>query len=306
MKTGLFNFLKKLAIFIVILFIVDRAVGAVLTHYFYKISSTEAARISYAVNEAKEDMIIFGSSRANHHYVPTVFEDSLHLKCFNAGVDGEFIIYHDCVLKCILKRATPQVIILDVNPDEFSTKKNDQVYSELALLLPYYNSHREIDSLVNLKSMGERYKVVSDMYRYNSLISTIAINNLIHKTDTSIHGYCPLYRTLKGPQPVLDVTGDTELDTVKLDVFRSFIREAMAAGSKLYIFISPSYQKRNAVPNTILTASRISNEMHVPFYDFSKDERFTTHPEFFSDGSHLNDKGARLYSQIVYNLIKKS
>jgi hypothetical protein len=306
MKTGLLKFLKKMLLFVAILFLVDRAAGAILGHFFHKISSTEAARISYAVNEAREDVIIFGSSRANHHYVPTVFEDSMHLACFNAGIDGEFIVYHDCVLKCILKRTAPKVIILDVNPDEFSTKRNEEVYSELGLLLPYYNSHEEIDSLVNLKSKAEKYKVYSDMYRYNSLLSTIAINNIMKKKDTSIHGYCPLYRKINGPQTELDISGDTELDSLKLTVFKSFIKEAQAAGSKLYIFISPSYLKRNAIPNTITSASRICQDNHVPFFDFSRDTLFVTHPEYFSDASHLNDEGARLYSKMVYAKIKKS
>ena len=50
----------------------------------------------------KADLLVFGSSRANHHYVPEVFEDSLKLTFYNTGKDGSgiFITLHYCDLFC--------------------------------------------------------------------------------------------------------------------------------------------------------------------------------------------------------------
>lgn len=304
MKSPFIQFGKKLVIFLAILFVVDRALGKVLSHYFLKVNSSEAARINYAVNEADEDIVIFGSSRANHHYVPSVFENCTHLSCYNAGIDGECILYHDCVLKCMLKRDAPKIVVLDINTDEFSTWRNEEVYSKLSALLPYYYSHKEIQPIVDLKSQYEKYKVFSDAYRYNSMAFTIAVNNVLNKKDTSIHGYCPLYRKLSGPPDQFDMSHGQSLDSVKVEIFKTFIRETQAAGCKLLVCISPSYQKRNGVTKTISMAQKLCNERHVPFYDFSQDPFFQVHPEYFFDASHLNDDGAKLYSKLVCDKIK--
>ena len=46
----------------------------------------------YVCKESTEDVLIFGSSRAKHHYVPDVIEDSLKVSCYNTGEDGNGII----------------------------------------------------------------------------------------------------------------------------------------------------------------------------------------------------------------------
>ena len=38
------------------------------------------------------DVLIMGSSRAHHHYVPEIISDSLGLSCYNTGKDGNGII----------------------------------------------------------------------------------------------------------------------------------------------------------------------------------------------------------------------
>jgi lysophospholipase L1-like esterase len=43
----------------------------------------------------------------------------------------------------------------------------------------------------------------------------------------------------------------------------------------------------------------------VPFFDYSHDETLISRPELFSDFLHLNDKGARIFSEMVIDRILK-
>jgi hypothetical protein len=44
--------------------------------------------VTYSVEGTKADLLIFGSSRANRHYLPDNFEKRMNLSCFNIGQEG--------------------------------------------------------------------------------------------------------------------------------------------------------------------------------------------------------------------------
>lgn len=44
---------------------------------------------------------------------------------------------------------------------------------------------------------------------------------------------------------------------------------------------------------------RIAEETGTPYYNYSEDERFTGHLEYFSDADHLNNEGANLFMEII-------
>ena len=83
---------------IVLLVVADWAVGTWSEKMYYSSKYGMYKRQIYVMKEAKEDILIMGSSRAAHHYVPQIIEDSLGMTCYNAGSDGECIYYHYCLL----------------------------------------------------------------------------------------------------------------------------------------------------------------------------------------------------------------
>src|SRR5574338_1233267 len=87
------QFLIKLFSFLIILFLLDLAVGSLLKHFYFKQGSGLLYRTTYAMDSTRADILIFVSSTANHHYVPALFEDQLHLSCYNSGRDGNSILY---------------------------------------------------------------------------------------------------------------------------------------------------------------------------------------------------------------------
>jgi hypothetical protein len=299
------DFLLKLLVFLAILFLLDFSIGSILKYGYYEQDSGLLYRATYAIDSTKAEILIFGSSTANHHYSPIAFENRTHLSFYNTGRDGNTIFYNYSILQGALRRYSPKIVILDLNRGEF--KENPESYDRISSLLPYYNDHPKIRSIIQLKSPYEKYKLLSKIYPFNSMLFTIAVGTTeYNKSREYINdkkGYVPLNKVWKR-----EMTTDTsdvkyELDSNKINIFKSFITDCIKSNAKLYIFISPVFEKYTYKDSSIEVAQKIASEFKIPFYNFSSDTSFLNHNELFADILHLNNKGAKIYSNKVADKI---
>jgi len=296
-------FLFKVLFFLCILFFIDLVIGNLLKHYYFKQQSGWLYRTTYAIETTRADLLIFGASRANHHYYTSMIEEQLGKSTYNTGRDGNAIFYHYAVLQSILKRYTPKIAILDISHGEFQQNKDS--YDRISSLLPYYNSHPEIQHIVQLKSNNEQLKLISKIYPYNSLLfQIIAGNTKFNRTRESrndINGYVPLSHVWSGDVVYEDKFRSYEIDTLKIHYFKLFINDCVKSGIQLFIVISPYYVKFGGSDHSLTIAHNIAKLNHIPFFDFSNDSSFLSTPDIYADESHLNDSGARLYTAEVIN-----
>jgi hypothetical protein len=143
------RFSVNLVLLFLIVFLFDWAGGAILRYFYFSQTSGLGYRTTYSIDSTRANILVFGSSRANHHYVPEVFEDSLKMSFYNTGRDGNFLFYNYAIFKAILKRYTPKILIMDINPDELYY--NPDSYDRLSSLLPYYKDHPEIRDIIELR-----------------------------------------------------------------------------------------------------------------------------------------------------------
>jgi hypothetical protein len=281
--------------------------GSLLKFLYFKQDSGLLYRTNYAIDSTIAEILIFGASTANHHYYPKLFEDRMHMSFYNAGRDGNSIFYHYSILQGILKRYSPKIVILDFDMDEFN--KAQENYDRISSLLPYYESHPEIRSIIQLKSPYEKYKLVSKIYPFNSLIFTIAIGtlkyNISRKNINDEEGYVPLTKIWKKRIVTDTSTVKFESDSNKINTFKSFIRDCANSNVKLYIVVSPRFIKFKFKSRSIEIANKIANEFNVRFYDFSNKPLFLNNPELFADRLHLNDSGAKIFSnKVIDNILQ--
>jgi len=301
-------FLKRAVIFLAFLLTADFIIGKSLEYYYFKQYNGILYRTTYSINKTKADLLIFGSSRANHHYNPQVFEKNLHVSSYNTGRNGTGIVYYYAILRSVLKRYTPKYIILDIRPDEFLKSSNG--YDRLSMLLPYYNSHPELDSLILLRSKFERLKLLSQIYPYNSLLLAIILGNteLYKNRETEIKGYLPFFGEMNPNEPLKIITENNNetIDNDDVNVFREFLYNCISAHVKLYVYVSPVYYPSTVKEPSIAIAKQITQKYNVSFFDHSKDTTFNRKNRFFFDSFHLNHTGADLFSNIVSKEIKRS
>jgi len=295
-------FFLRLAIFVFTFFVLDALAGWLLRHYYFTQHSGSMYRTTYSMESATHDILIFGTSRATHHYKPEVFERTLGMTCYNAGKDGTQILYHYAVLESVLKRYTPKIIILDISfKDVLETDDN---YDWLSSLLPYYKKHPEIRPVVDLKSYFEKYKLLSASYPFNSAILTIAKSNGMTSNDEGKKGYLPLEKEWKGPLTAEIHKRPEQIDSIKLKYFEKFIGDCKKANITLYVMLSPVYIRFDKPSISLAAISEVCEHYKVPFYDYTTCAEFLNNPSLFQDRSHMNDKGATIYSEKVAKEIK--
>lgn len=298
-------FLFKAFMFFIFVSSIDFLVGSTLRYFYFNQITGERYRTTYDIESTTADIIIFGSSRANHHYHPGIFEKRLIQSCRNVGRDGNFLLYNYAVLKAILKRHTPKIVILDIVAEEFM--QNQYNYDNLNVLLPYYKTHPEIRDIIEMKSTTEKIKLLSQIYPYNSLLLSIALGNTEFNKNIrpDVNGYIPISKKMSSPMEFNDIPVHYEIDSIKLKIYESFIRECKKSNIKLIIVCSPYYSKFYEPIYSVAIAKEIASKNNIPFQDYSKDPLFTSNPTLFSDHSHLNDDGARIFSNKLINEIQK-
>ncbi|HEX2936721.1 MAG TPA: hypothetical protein VHO72_15305 [Bacteroidales bacterium] len=292
-------FLLKLAIFLVIVIALDFAAGSVLRYFYFKQESGLLYRTTYSIEKTTADVLVIGSSRATYHYIPVTFEKELNLTFYNAGHIGSSILYHTAILKSVLTRYTPKIVILDFNANEIS--KMQYSYDQLSSLQPYYKSHPEIRSTVELRSKFEKLKMWSSIYPYNSSLFTIAIGNteFNKKRRGDIQGFIPLTKVWNEPLQPDTQTINSDMDNYKIKAYETFIQLCKQSQIKLFIVCSPYFVKSKGENCSLKLAKEIAKRNNIAFFDHSTDTIFTHNQILFTDIDHLNENGAKIFSNMV-------
>lgn len=304
--------IKKITIgvlsFCALLIAADWAVGTWSEKMYYKSKYGIFHRQIYCLTESQDEFMILGSSRAAHHYVPQIFEDSLGMSCYNAGSDGMCIYYHYGILASRIQRGCPpKMVILEVIGTDAEVSQGATFSLEAALdrYAPHYGEFAEIDSLFAFNGWKERVKLMSKTYRYNSkLVQTIKCNYIPWPEDRGYEALTGMMQVAEGVKAadVLATTSSEEpiIEERKLLYLQKFIDDCKANNIQLVMCYSPYYGQ--SVPKSIRIIEGMAKKNDVSFINYGDDVRFQN-PEYFQDASHLNDTGARVYSKEIVRLL---
>jgi hypothetical protein len=285
-----------------LIFFCDQGIGKILRIFYFHQKAGLYHRTTYAIDSTFADIVVLGSSRAHYGYVSEIFEDKLNLNCYNAGIDQSFLLSNYAIFKAITYRYNPKLIIIDIAPSELTEYASE--YERLSFLLPYCQTHQEIKQVVSLRSPIENLKQISAIYPFNSMILHIASVNLKHYKEKlpDIKGYVPLFHKMK----------NEKIDTIKYSDF--IISENKIAALKDII---SSCQKNNIdivfVRSPIwgiyhdklcdVEIFKLFSENRVRYFDMLNQPTFINNPDFFADQYHLNDEGARVFSNMLIDKI---
>ena len=79
------KFLFRIVLFFALILVVDVVVGKVFAYMVDNAKGGDNGRNNYICNTVNADVLVFGSSRAFHHYNPIIIEDYLGKSCYNCG-----------------------------------------------------------------------------------------------------------------------------------------------------------------------------------------------------------------------------
>lgn len=254
----------------------------------------------YVCKESKDDILVFGSSRAKHHYVPDVIENALGMTCYNVGEDGNGIIMSYGFLKMITQRYSPKLIIYDVTG--YDMYQDDNV-KYLDMIKPFYYEPG-IDTLFWTVEPKTRIMMISNLYRYNTTCIRV-IGNFFHPIGSYPKGYCPLHKTMNYEPDVKEKKGG-RIDSLKLSFFESFILLTQQKGIDLICCVSPSY-KPQTDESYYEPVKQLCDQYSIVFINDCDDTDISDNRSYFQDVTHMNDVGARMFTtkltQLINNII---
>jgi hypothetical protein len=294
------KFFLKFILILSLILVCDRGVGTILKFFYFRQESGVGYKTTYSVDSTMADILIFGSSRANHSYVPEIFEDNLHFTFYNTGRDGNYILYNYAIFKAIAGRYNPRLIIMDIRPDDI--EYNATEYERLSLLLPYYKTHPEIRNIINYKGPLEKIKLISAVYPYNSLILQILMGNLNYNKERVSDN--------KGYVPILKVMEEEKIDTFQINVFtvdenkihalKDMISTSKQKNIDLVFVYSPA---RSITQDSLykIILSDLCSENGINYIDMSNHPEFISNHLYFADKDHLNNDGAKVFSTMLVN-----
>jgi hypothetical protein len=234
------------------------------------------------------DVLILGSSRANNHFVSQLFEDK-GLKTFNYGMSGAHLFEASLMLKLMTERHYKiKTVILEADLGLCNEKQSEAI---AAKFLPYIH-HSEIikKHFSDQKDFNTLYYI--PFYRYVDFDALIGFremyNTAIHKPNNTLDhlGYHPL-----GHKP-----GNMKNDLTSLKPIRN----------KYYEEIKQICKENNYQLIAVMTpmCSNVkgmdyfekANKIYPEIYNM---ENVVEGDQYFSSCGHLNDTGARMFTEIV-------
>ena len=300
------KFLVKLFIFLLIIIAIDFLFGIAMKYVIANNNSDEIGRDKFICDKMVADVLVFGSSRAEHHYNTVMMTDSLKMKSYNCGQAGYGIILSYGRLQMILKRYIPKIIIYDITPDFDILDLHDNP-KHLYRLKPFYE-REGIDSIFWTVDPTEKYKMISNMYQHNSSYLRNIVSCLFSiSTDDDLMGYEPLegeMDTMKIDRNHIDyeqIEG-YKIDSVKIYYIRKFIEMAKLHNINIVFVSSPVWYGQNS--RILEPIQKLCTIYEVQLYDYSNEKKYIHQNCYFKDGVHLNSKGADLFTKDFIRVIK--
>ncbi|MGC8858800.1 MAG: hypothetical protein ACP5P3_06750 [Ignavibacteria bacterium] len=312
-KKQILRFFSKVLIIIVLVYVLDFVLGAIIENGFKRQKAGKFAKIEYLLHFANDEILLIGSSRTDKNYDSRVFESELGMSCYNGGIPGQGIIFLDAITSSILERYQPEIIVFNLDPNILI--KSNYNYERLSELLPFYNDSKYIQHAIQLKSPFEKYKTISKLYRFNSQPINIVKNVL--KSELQYKGFRPFYEQLSpefvaaerlNPFELIkeEVLINATIDSVCIKSFEHLLQNFNNKETRLFIVLSPEFMNRDySINKSFNIAVSIIRKYNLPLVDCSILPDFIGHYELFRDYDHLNYLGAEKFSKLVCDKIKQ-
>lgn len=294
------KFLLKVLLFFALVVVMDFAFGLVFSWLRTHAKGGSTANCEYIANRCEDDIIILGSSRAAHHYVPQIIEDSLGLSCYNCGEEGNGIVLAYGRFEMLTQRHKPKLIIYEMTPGyDFGTEEPNTKY--IGYLKPYYNKQSIKTIFSDFDDELSFLKMQSKMYQNTGKLLPNLVDNIVFRDNNK--GYAPLYGKINKDNILTPLEDkQLEIDSLKLSYVEKLIEEAQEKTIPIIFMISPKFGMDS---DSLIYEPEINLciKHNVPYYNLINYETFSSNSEMFQDIGHMNDNGAVAYTQFVVNEI---
>lgn len=288
-KFGL-HLLFTLSILVVAALILDVVYTKIL------VSSSMRNKVEHMMHSKSKnyDVLIMGTSRANNHFVTELFEKK-GLKAFNYGMSGSHFFETDLMLKKMLDNHYKiKTLLLEADLSVCNEKRDE---GTTARFMPYMHGDSTITN--HLKSQEDYFQLYYlPFYRYIKFDNKIGLREVIKvlkKEPTNVlhnKGYYPLLTTNSGKMK-------NDISTLK-PIRNRYLEEIkkLCTQNKINLILVMTPMCENTKG---LDYFKKVNKLYPEIHNF---ENVVQDDNYFSSCGHLNDAGARLYTEYIIKELK--
>lgn len=298
-------FLKKVVIFGLLFFLFDKLYIPLM----YIISEKEIDnRLEYLLEgKINKELVVVGSSRGARNIIAEVLQDSTKLSAYNLSYPGSDIIYHEFIIRTLLKfNNKTKVIVLTVDnpqtfvPDSILTFRLDRLYP----LVKYDYINQE---LIN---KGEKNRLISKLFvSYRISHEKLNINQKkFNSIDTIFeNGSMPISFQKKNENwekrhQQYEYNKNIEVKE-KLEAFNN-IKSLCSKNNIKLIIVSPPNYGYNDVNFSNRIKLLIDDTKQVSYYSYNKNNPIYYYREYYYDINHLKRNGAEIFTTELADFIK--
>ncbi len=293
------NFLLKVLLFFACVMAMDFVFGFGFSWLRSHAKGGSTANCEYIANRAKDDIIIFGSSRATHHYIPQIIEDSLGVSCYNCGEEGNGIVLAYGRFKMLTDRYKPKLVIYEMTPGyDYGIKEPNTKY--LGYLRPYYAKDGIKSLFDDFDDEFSFLKMKSKMYQNTGKLLPDLVDNFSFRDNRK--GYTPLSGKINIRNIDEPIVEEMEIDSLKLSYVEKLILETKNKNIPIVFMISPRYGTNSNLLNYGPEIA-LCKKYRVPFYNFINCKSIVQNDLYFQDVGHMNNDGAIAYTRVIINEI---
>lgn len=270
--------------------------AALVLDFIYSLvysKSTGRNKIEYVINTKSKtyDVIMLGSSRANNHFDPKVFE-AKGFKSFNFGISGSRLQESALLLQLMMdKKYKIKNIILEVD-----LNINSEGYSEgtRALFMPYLKSNKTIFNYYqnNISDFNSLFYV--PFYRYIEYDAEIGLREIyfstLKKPSKSLQnsGFYPLFG--EGKNMKYDLSTYVPKKNKDYELIKTI---CMTNKINLIVVSTPMCENVKGL--------NYFDEVQKIYPEVRNYENAVTEDKYFSSCGHLNKEGAQLLTMKIMN-----
>lgn len=293
-------FFRNIILFFALSFVLDFAFGLSCKYLNSHAIGGDTKSNFYIAQECNKELLIFGSSRSVHHYIPEILSDSLGLSVYNCGTDGNGIVLMYSRLLMIIQRYKPKMIIYDLTT-AFDFEQGDNV--RYLGCLKRFCDIPCVNDVIEKVSPVEKYKLFSNFYRYNGIFMQMAMDNIHPLQTVNDGGFKPLYGVMNYEPKEENNEKYVKWDPLKQEYMNDFINICKDNGIILFFVVSPHYGGYE--DSGLVLAEKLSLEFEIPLLYHYNDTNYCFRKELFQDSDHLNITGAMAFTKDIVKEIMK-
>lgn len=286
MKHFFILLLKLIGILLICAVVLD----VVYTLVYQQASGRNKIDYIFSAKPKEFDVVFLGSSRANNHFIPSVFQKH-GLETFNFGMSGSHLFESALVLKLLIaeKHKIKNIII----ETDLNLASNEMAPGIASKFLPYIHTSEVINEHFKTQKDYNKWYYIP-FYRFIAFEDRVGFRemffNLLHKktSDLENNGYFPLHTN-----KVLLKKDLTDYN-VKNNIYYNQIKKICLDNHINLIAVMTPMCSKTKNMEYFDQVQRFYPEIH-------NYETAVQDDKYFSSCGHLNHQGALQLTEALYN-----